>query len=402
MHTELTIPAGAGNPAPLLLGGAGRRPPVVLQVLPNLVTGGAERGCVDVALALAQAGATPLVASAGGPMQRELDRAGIAHLTLPLASKSPLTLWRNVRALEGIIEEFGVDIVHARSRAPAWSAWAAARRTGARFMTTFHAPYNFSNLLKRGYNSVMARGERVIAISTFIRDHILTNYGTDPAAIRVIHRGIDTEAFSPERVSTARMIQLAKRWNLPDDRPVILLPGRLTRWKGQTVMIDALARLGRRDVVCLLVGSDQGRTAYREELSAQIRRLGLEGVVRMTDHCDDMPAAYALSSVVVSASREPEAFGRVIVEAQAMGRPVIITGIGAWQETVVEGETAWIVPPDDPDALAGAIAEALSLTGEERDALGARARTFVAERYTRERMCADTLAVYAELLAEAG
>lgn len=402
MHSDpyLSTDDAARNPSPppVDFGGPGRRPPVVLQVLPALVTGGAERGCIDVALALAAAGATPLVASEGGPLVRELDRAGIAHLHLPLASKNPFVMRHNARSLARIVGEFGVDILHARSRAPAWSAWLAARSSGARFMTTFHAPYNFSGGLKRWYNSVMARGERVIAISDFIREHILANYAVDPAAIRVIHRGIDIQTFAPERVNAARVIQLARQWRLPDDRPVILLPGRLTRWKGQTVMIDALARLGRKDVVCLLVGSDQGRAGYRQELTERIRRAGLEGVVRMTDHCSDMAAAYSLATVVVSASREPEAFGRVIVEAQAMGRPVIVTGIGAYRETVVEGETAWVVPPDDPDALAGALAQSLAMTEEERAAVSARARAFVAGRYTREMMCGRTLEVYAELL----
>ncbi len=389
---QLTTGDTTGNPPPAF------RQPVVLQVLPDLVTGGAERGCIDMALALAEAGGLPLVASEGGPMVRELERAGVTHLTMPLKSKNPLVIRRNAARLEEVIRAHGVDIVHARSRAPAWSAWMACQRTGAHYMTTFHAPYNFSSKLKRWYNSVMARGERIIAISAFIREHILANYAVDPARIRVVHRGIDPSIFAPECVSATRLAHLVAQWRLPNDRPVILLPGRLTRWKGQMVLIDALAKLGRKDVVCLLVGSDQGRTGYRRELEQRIKRAGLEEVVRMTDHCNDMAAAYRLSTVVVSASREPEAFGRVIVEAQAMGKPVIVTAIGAYQETVVPGETAWAVPPDDADALAQALNEVLSLTAEQYDSLGARARSFVAERYTRERMCADTLAVYAELL----
>nr|WP_246015779.1 glycosyltransferase family 4 protein [Azospirillum griseum] len=399
---QLTTAAPAFNDAPREEAAAwpGGRAPTVLQVVPTLVTGGAERGCIDMALALADAGGTPLVASQGGPMVRELDRAGIRHITLPLATKNPLTIRKNARKLAAIIAEQRVDIVHARSRAPAWSAWMACRDTGARYMTTFHAPYNIGSGMKRWYNSVMARGERVIAISDFVRRHILENYDTDPAVIRTIHRGIDRSVFAPDRVSSARLIQLTQQWHLPADRPVILLPGRLTRWKGQTVLVKALEKLGRKDVVCLLVGSDQGRSGFRRELEGQIARAGLGNVVAMTDHCSDMAAAYLLSTVVVSASREPEAFGRVIVEAQAMGKPVIVTAIGAYQETVVPGETAWVVPPDDADALANALREALSLTPEQREAIGARAQAFVADRYTRERMCADTLGVYAELLAE--
>ncbi|MBI1209710.1 MAG: glycosyltransferase [Azospirillum sp.] len=378
--------------------GGRRRPLVVLQVLPGLVTGGAERGCIDVAVALAQAGGSPVVASSGGPMVRELDRAGIPHLTLPLDSKHPWQLYRNIGRLATIIREMGVDIVHARSRAPAWSAWYAARRTGVHFMTTFHAPYNFDGRWKLAYNSIMARGERVIAISDFIRQHILAYYATPPEAIRVIHRGIDRAIFAPDRVPALRLIQLARSWRLPDDRKVILLPGRLTRWKGQIDFIEALTRLGRQDISAVLVGSDQGRTGYRRELEQLIEQRGLQGVVFIVDHCNDMPAAYMMANVVVSASREPEAFGRVIVEAQAMGRPVVVTGIGAVQETVVPGETAWVVPPRDPPALAEAIAAALELSPEQRSHRAERAIAHVGDRFTREKMCSETLGVYYELM----
>lgn len=372
--------------------------PVVLQVLPSLVTGGAERGCIDVAVALAQAGALPLVASEGGPMIRELDRLSIPHFTLPLASKNPLTIYRNIAQLEAIIREWQVDVIHARSRAPAWSAWYAARNTGIRFMTTFHAAYGFSNRFKHAYNAVMARGERVIAVSEFIRSHILENYPVHPFAVRVIPRGVDLSLFTPEQVTPSRMIQLARAWQLPEDRPVIMLPGRLTRIKGQTVLIEALARLGRRDVVCVLVGSDQGRHGYRRELEERILRAGLGGVVMCVDHCSDMAAAYSLATVVVVASIVPEAFGRVIVEAQAMGRPLVVSDVGAIKETVEAGKTAWVVPPGDPEALAGALRVALELSEEQRRDQAVRAREFVTTRFTRERMCAATLDVYAELV----
>lgn len=401
---HLTTADAAGN-GPAGGGPAGLARPVVLQVLPSLVTGGAERGAVDVAVALARAGGTPIVASQGGPMADELARCGVRHVTLPLASKNPLVMWRNVSRLAGLIAANGVDIVHARSRAPAWSAWLAARRTGTVFMTTFHAPYNFApdkvaGRLKQRYNSVMARGERVIATSEFIRAHILQNYATDPAAIRVIHRGIDIETFSPERVGRERPDRLARAWRVPEDRRVVMLPGRLTRWKGQLVLLEALARLGRDDVYCLLVGSDQGRTGYRREIEEATERLGLYDAVHIADHCDDMPAAYLLADVVVNASSDPEAFGRVIAEAQAMGRPVIVTDHGAVRETVLAGQTGWVVPPDDAQALADALGQAIDLTVAQRAAVAERARGFVAGRFTRERMCRETLGVYAELLGE--
>ncbi|TWB22455.1 glycosyltransferase involved in cell wall biosynthesis [Nitrospirillum amazonense] len=413
-HTPGTVTASTdtGNPAPApdgassdgapdgttIAGWFGGGRPVVLQVIPNLVTGGAERGCVDMAAALMRAGGTALVASGGGPMARELERYKAEHITLPLASKNPFTIWRNASRLETLIRERGVDIIHARSRAPAWSAWIAARRTGIPFVTTFHAPYNFKGEMKRRYNAVMAKGDRVIAVSRFVAEHVASQYGVGPERLRTIPRGVDTVNLDPERVSQERLIKLARDWRLPEDQRIVLLPGRLTRWKGQLDLIEAIARLKRDDVRAVLVGSDQGRTEYRAELVARIRDLGLEGQVTIADHCNDMAAAYLLSDVVVSASARPEAFGRVIVEAQAMGKPVIVTNHGAVAETVVDGETGLVVPPGDPATMAAAIAEALALDGLQRRALAADARRFVLQNYTRERMCDATLAVYAELL----
>jgi glycosyltransferase involved in cell wall biosynthesis len=377
------------------------RVPAVLQVLPALVTGGVERGTADVSAAVVQAGWRSVVVSSGGPMVHEIERAGAVHVTLPLDSKNPFVVRRNIARIADVITLHRIDLVHARSRAPAWSAMAAAQRTGRPFVTTFHGVYNAANPFKRWYNSVMARGVRVIAISEFVRQHVIQRYGVDPARVPVIHRGVDFVAFDPARVSQPRMIQLAREWRLPDGVPVIILPGRLTRWKGQMVLIDALAQLGRRDVCCLLVGADQGRAAYRAEIEQHVRARGLEGVVRMVDHCRDMPAAYMLADVVVSASTDPEAFGRVVAEAQAMGRPVIAPNHGAAPEIVRDGETGWLVPPSDPAALAAALDKALRLTANGRAALAEAAIAHVRERFTRERMCAATLDVYREVLAEA-
>lgn len=371
----------------------------VLQVLPALVTGGVERGAVDVAVAAKAAGWTSLVASSGGPMVNELERAGVEHITLPLQSKNPLQMHANSNTLAALIDDRGIDIVHARSRAPAWSALRAARRMGAHFVTTFHGTYNAQNFFKRRYNGVMARGERVIAISDFIASHVQERYGADPARIRTVPRGVDVAIFDPAAVPAARMIALATAWRLPDGMPVVMLPGRLTRWKGQTVLIDALAELGRSDVRCLIVGSDQGRTGYRDELEAQIAARNLGSVVHLVDHCRDMPAAYMLADVVVSASTDPEAFGRVAAEAQAMGRPVVATDHGGSRETVVPGETGWLVRPGSPSELANAIREALGLNARNRAIMAARARAHVLERFTVARMTEQTLAVYREVLA---
>ncbi|PIW29905.1 MAG: glycosyl transferase [Rhodospirillales bacterium CG15_BIG_FIL_POST_REV_8_21_14_020_66_15] len=371
----------------------------VLQILPALgAAGGVERGTVEIAGAVVEAGGRALVASAGGPLVHDLARVGAEHVELPLASKNPVTLWRNVDRLAQVIRAEKVDIVHARSRAPAWSAWAAARRTGAHFVTTFHGTYGAGNHLKRVYNSIMTRGERVIAISQFIAGHVHQLYGVPAGRIRVIHRGVDLDRFDPARVSAQRVVNLAADWMLPDGMPVIMLPGRLTRWKGQPVVIDALAKLGRKDVRCLLVGGDQGREDYRAELEAMIAARDLNEVVRLVDHCDDMPAAYMLTDVVISASTDPEAFGRVIAEAQALGRPVIATDHGGAKETVMSGETGWLVPPGDAEALAVAIARVLALDSAQRSTLAGKAIANVRDNFSKAAMCAKTLDVYDEVL----
>lgn len=371
----------------------------VLQVLPAMgAAGGVERGTVEIAGAVVQAGGRALVASAGGPLVHDLARVGAEHVELPMDSKNPVTMWRNVDRLAQVIRAEKVDIVHARSRAPAWSARAAAKRTGAHFVTTFHGTYGAGNHLKRVYNSIMTRGERVIAISQFIAGHIRQLYGVPSNKIRVIHRGVDLERFDPAKVTAQRVVNLATDWMLPDGMPVIMLPGRLTRWKGQPVVIDALSRLKRRDIRCLLVGGDQGREDYRAELESMIADRNLNEVVRLVDHCDDMPAAYMLTDVVISASTDPEAFGRVIAEAQALGRPVIATDHGGAKETVIPGETGWLVPPGDPDALAAAIEKVLSLDSAQRSTLAGKAIANVRDNFSKATMCAKTLDVYDEVL----
>jgi glycosyltransferase involved in cell wall biosynthesis len=393
--TAAAVPAPVAQPT---------RPPGVLQVLPSLVTGGVERGTVDVAKALVGAGWKAYVASAGGPMVRELERVGAVHFRLPLDSKNPLTIIANIGRLGRLLATYPIDLVHARSRAPAWSARVAARRHGVPFVTTFHGTYNATNFFKRYYNSIMTSGERVIAISDFIGEHVQANYGVPPDRVAVIHRGLDLDRMDPAKVPAERVAKLAAAWRLQDGVPVILMPGRLTRWKGQMVMIEATAKLvaelGKEAVVCVMVGDDQGRHGYRRQLERAIAAHGLGGAVRLTGECKDMAAAYMLADVVVSASLDPEAFGRVVVEAQAMGRPVIATDHGGPRETVLASRTGWLVPPGDADALASALKTVLSLRPQDRQTLALAARANVAERFTVERMCARTIGVYTELLAK--
>jgi glycosyltransferase involved in cell wall biosynthesis len=371
----------------------------VLQVLPALGAGGVERGTVEIAAALRDAGMRPLVASEGGPLEHDLARAGGTHVALPLAAKSPWRIWRNAAALEALIQREKVDIVHARSRAPAWSAWLAARRTGAKFVTTWHGTYNEDFPGKRRYNAVMAKGDRVIAISHFIAGHLKRVTDVDPGVVRVIPRGVDPVRFDPAGVNSARLEAMLRALALPDGAPMVLLPGRITRWKGQAVLVDAMARLRRHDAVAVLLGDAQGRDKFRAELEAQVATLGLTGRVFLRPHAADMPAVLMLASAVVSASTDPEAFGRVVIEGQVMGRPVVATDHGGAKETVVPGETGLLVPPGDAAALAAGLDELLALDEPTRMALAFRARRHVLDSaYTTAAMCAATLDVYRELL----
>jgi glycosyltransferase involved in cell wall biosynthesis len=379
------------------------RAATVLQVLPALgSSGGVERGTVEIAEAIVEAGGRAIVASAGGARARELARVHAEHVTLPLHSKNPVVMYNNIARLAALIRNENVDLIHARSRAPAWSAYFAARRTDRAFVTTFHGTYNAGNFLKRHYNAIMTRGERVIAISAFIAGHLRRIYGVPANRIRIIPRGVDLYRFDPAQVSAERVIQLANDWRLTDGMPVIMLPGRLTRWKGQGVFIEAVAKLQRRDLRCLIVGGDQGRTEYRSELESLVEKHDLGEVVRIVDHCDDMPAAYMMADVVVSASTDPEAFGRVIVEAQALGRPVIATDHGGATETVIEGETGWLVEPGKVAPLADALKHVLSLDEAARTALSETAIANVRDNFSKQAMCEKTLEVYNDILHERG
>lgn len=371
--------------------------PAILQVLPALVSGGVERGTLEIAEALVAAGFRAVVASAGGPLVGPLEALGARHVSLPLTARSPAALWRNAGALARLVREEGVAILHARSRAPAWSALLAARRSGARFVTTYHGTYNEGFPGKRLYNSVMARGDRVIAISRFIAVLVRERHGVGEDRLRIIPRGVDERAFDPAAIAPERVAALRAAWAVPEGRPVVMLPARVTRWKGQGVLVEAMARLPG-DALALMVGDTGARPAFRDELAARIAALGLAERVRLVGHAQDMPAALLLADVVVHASTDAEAFGRTVIEAQAMGRCVVASDLGGPTETVEEGVTGWRVPPGDPAALAAAIGRVLAMPAAEREAAGARARAAVLAGYTTARMQAATLAVYRELL----
>ncbi|WP_439552272.1 glycosyltransferase family 4 protein [Falsiroseomonas sp.] len=371
-------------------------PPAVLQVLPALVTGGVERGTIEIAEAIRDAGLRAIVASQGGPMVAELDALGIHHVTLPLRAKSPVTIWRNAGALAALARREGVALIHARSRAPAWSALMAARRMGAGFVTTYHGAYNEGFPGKRLYNSVMARGDRVIAVSHFIADLVRERHGVREDRLRVIHRGVDPRRFNPASVPPERVAALRAAWGAPDDRPVVLLPGRLTRWKGQAVLIEAMANLPGNALAVLAGGGGEGE--YRAGLVALARQHGVGDRVRILGHVEAMGTALLAADVVVHASTDAEAFGRTVIEAQAMGRPVVAADLGGPRETVEDGVTGWRVPPGDPAGLAAALARVLALPAAERDAVAQAGRASVLARHTTAVMQRATLDVYRELL----
>lgn len=382
--------------------------PTVLQVIPDLNSGGAERTTVDIARALIAAGGTALVASQGGQMVRELEDIGAQHFTLPVKSKNPITLWKNAGLLSDLIRAQNVDIIHARSRAPAWSSLFAARRTHIPFVTTYHGSYSQSNAVKGLYNSIMARGDTVIANSKYIANLISGRHPFAKDRITVIHRGSDLKGLAPENVSALRRQALKDSWGVPTGRPIIMNMARLTSWKGQRVLIEAMGALKASGVtapIAILAGDAQGRDGYVAELKQLIADWNLQDQVRLVGHCADVPAAMALSDLAVVASIEPEAFGRAAVEAQAARVPVIVSDLGAVPETVLappdaaeKDRTGWRVPPGDSDALASAIKTALALSAEDRLALTGRGLTHASRNFTVETMCAKTLDVYAKLL----
>lgn len=373
----------------------------VLQVIPGLETGGAERTTIEIAQALVRDGHEALVASEGGAMEAELAAVGGELIRLPLASKNLFTLLRNASRLKALIKARGIDIVHARSRAPAWSALRAVQGTNAKFVTTYHGTYNAKSGLKRFYNSVMARGDRVIANSEFIRDHIVSEHGLPAEAITVIPRGVDVDRFEMTEVVRQRGRDLATEWALPERRFVAVLPARLTRWKGQLVAIDALGRMkaeGLEVPVLILVGGDQGRTGYREEIEWLIGRHELENTVWLVGHCNDMPAAFSLADVALNPSTDPEAFGRTAAEASAAGLPVIVADHGGAREVVEDGVTGWRTLPGDAGALAKALQVAMELDIAARQAMGQAGRQRVLQRFTVSSLQTSTLRVYRELL----
>ncbi len=391
------------NPPSISLQGA-----TILQIIPELEAGGAERTTIDIATGLVNAGARALVATTGGRLVAELQASGGEWLAFPAKTKNPIAMYFNIAKLAKILKSQNVSLVHARSRAPAWVAYFAAKRLGLPFVTTYHGSYSAKSAAKTLYNSIMARGDVVIANSIYTADLIQQNHPISNGKIRVIYRGTALAQFSAASIQSDRVAKLRASWGLMAEERVVLLAARLTPWKGQRVLIEAASILKKRglyDVVYVLAGDPQGRASYVKELDDLVQRNGLTGTVRRVGHVSDVAAAVYTASVVTVPSTAPEAFGRVAVEAQALGTPVIVSYLGAVPETVLapplvpnEQRTGWHVKPADAAELANAIEAALNLRPSMREAMATRARRHVEQHFSLERMVTDTLDIYAALI----
>ncbi|WP_231733376.1 MULTISPECIES: glycosyltransferase family 4 protein [unclassified Phenylobacterium] len=375
----------------------------LLQVVPELETGGAEQSTIEVAKAVVRAGGTALVATRGGRMVARLEADGGRLAQMPVQTKNPLVMLGNAARLVTLIRQEKVSIVHARSRAPAFSALWAAKTTGTPFVATYHGVYKAQSGLKRWYNAIMTRGDLVIANSDFTRDHVLSEHQIDPDKLVTIPRGVDFERFDPTFVTANRIEGLRAAWGLEpnDHRTQILLAGRVTRIKGHLTIVEAARRLaatGRRDFQILFAGDHQGRTGYAAEVQAAIDAAGLGDAVKLVGHCDDMPAAYLLADLAILPTNVPESFGRAAVEPQAMGRTVIASNHGGVTETVLDGVTGWLAPVDDPQAWADALARAIDLGPAKRLEMGEVGRKRARQLYSADAMCDQTLAAYERVL----
>jgi glycosyltransferase involved in cell wall biosynthesis len=375
----------------------------LLQVVPELETGGAEQTTIDVARAVIAAGGRALVATRGGRMTARLRADGGRLAQMPVQSKNPLVMLGNAARLVDLIRSEKVSLVHARSRAPAFSALSAAQFTRTPFVATYHGVYKAKSNLKRWYNAVMTRGDLVIANSDYTRDHVLAEHSVNPDKVISIPRGVDLDRFNPSWVTEDRVEALRRAWGIAaDDRRIrFLLAGRLTRIKGHLTIIEAAARMkaaGRDDFLILFAGDDQGRTGYGDELAKAIANAGLEDRIRIVGHCDDMPAAYLLADVAILPTTVPESFGRAAVEPQAMGRPVIASNHGGTTETVADGVSGWLVPPGEPSAWSTAMARAIDVGPGRRSEMGQAGMNRTRQLYRVDAMCVATLAAYERVL----
>ena len=377
----------------------------VLQVIPKLGFGGAETGCYDIAHYLPENNCGSYIVTSGGDLLKFIDKKKVKVIKLPVQSKNPLIIFFNFLVLICIILLNNITIVHARSRAPAWSCFFATKITGRKFVTTFHGTYNFKNKLKKFYNSIMVRSDLIIAGSNFIFSHIKENYDkylNTKKKLLVIFRGINVDYFDPSTKLDSDEKNLLKKWEIKDDKKIILLPGRLTGWKGQEIFIEAInmvnIELGYESFYAVILGSDQGRDLYKKKLIRLTEQYRMTNQIKFIDHCKDMALAYKVSDIIVSASIEPEAFGRVAVEAQSMEKPIIASDIGGSNETVINNQTGFLFKSGDPESLSKKIVEVLQLDESRLKSIGIEGRKNVIKKFNVEKMCFSTYSEYKKLL----
>ena len=377
----------------------------VLQVIPRLGYGGAETGCYDLAHYLAENNCSSFIATNGGELLKFIDKKKVKIIKLPLHSKNPFLIIINAIALIAVILLNNISIVHARSRAPAWSCWLATKITGRKFVTTFHGTYNFDSVIKKFYNSVMVRSDLIIAGSNFIFSHIKENYTkyiNNKKKLLVIFRGINVDYFDSTTKIYSDEKKLLTKWEIEKDKKILLLPGRLTSWKGQEIFIEAInlvnIELGYEAFYAVILGSDQGRDLYKKKLISLVEKFRMIKQVRFIDHCKDMALAYKISDIVVSASIEPEAFGRVAVEAQSMEKPIIASNTGGSNETIIDEKTGFLFESGNAKSLSQKILKVITMDDTLLKAIGIQGRKNVIQKFNVEKMCFSTYSEYKRII----
>ena len=377
----------------------------VLQVIPKLGYGGAETGCFDIAHYLYENNCDSFLITNGGPLTKFINKKKVKYIRLPVHSKNPLLMFLNTILISIIVLIFNINIIHARSRAPAWSCFFAAKITRRKFVTTFHGTYNFNNKIKKFYNSIMVRSDLIIAGSNFIFTHIQNNYQeylNNKKKLLVIFRGINIDYFDPLTTLTTEEDKLFKSWNLEIEKKTILFPGRLTEWKGHKMFLDALNKtniqLGHKAFKAIILGSDQGRSLYKKKLESLVEQYRMKDQVKFVEHYKNMPLAYKICDFVVSASIEPEAFGRIAVEAQSMEKPIFASNLGGSKETVIDNKTGILFESGNSDELSKKIIEFLTLNKTTIEKMGKEGRKNVSLKFNVEKMCISTYSEYKKLI----
>ena len=367
----------------------------ILQVVPALISGGVERGTLEIAKKIIDSGNYSIITSAGGPLVEPLEQDGSKHIIMNVMSKNPFTIWRNARKITDVIRDNNVDIVHARSRALAWSCYISAKATETHLITTFHGIYNFKNSLKKLYNSVMTKGHNVIAVSNFVKEHIINNYKIDKNKIIVIHRGVNHHEFSQDKLSDNILASFREKYNVPANTPVILLPSRMTKWKGHLVLVDALQKIKHLNFYCIMAGDSVKHPLYVTRIKNKIHKYKIQNRAQLFGNEPNIISLYGIADIVLSTSIEPEAFGRTIIEAQSMEKIVIATNIGGASETIQDGITGFHVMPNNSEELAKKIEYCLSIIGSvQAKKITDKARKIVSKKFSLDFMLKNTLSIY--------